>query len=191
MADLDYRTEAATYPYRTRWGAIWGGVFSFFAIWSVFGMLGEAIFASAASPNAAHPVTGMPYGEGAWMIILTIIAFFVAGRITSHLANLPDRTSRIMHGITMFGLSTVGFILLIILGGMALTGTTTGIPAGPHSPYVLTVFADLGWIGFIALFLGWLAAIGGAAHGALQAIGYSGTGTGTTNANVRDIRPAA
>lgn len=190
MADLDYRTEAATYPYRTHWGAIWGGVFSFFAIWTVFGMLGEAIFASAASPNAAHPVTGMPYGEGAWMIILTIISFYVAGRVTAHLANLPDRTGRIMHGMTMFGLSTVGFILLLTLGGMALAGTGAGIPAGTHSPYVLSVAADLGWVGFIGLFLGWLAAMGGAAHGSVQGVS-TGTGTGTTTANVRDIRPAA
>jgi hypothetical protein len=35
-----------------------------------------------------------------------------------------------------------------------------------HNPYLLNVFADLGWVGFIALFLGWLAAMGGAATGA-------------------------
>lgn len=35
----------------TAWGAIWAGMFSFIAIWSVFGILGEAIFASSANPN--------------------------------------------------------------------------------------------------------------------------------------------
>ncbi|HTZ83200.1 MAG TPA: hypothetical protein VMB66_08420 [Candidatus Acidoferrales bacterium] len=191
MADLVYRSESATYPFRTHWGAIWGGVFSFFAIWSVFGMLGEAIFASSASPNVPHPVTGMSYGEGAWIIILTIIAFYVAGRVTSHLANLVDRTGRIIHGITMFGLTTIGFGLLVILGGMALSGGT-GVTTGAHNPYTLNIFADLGWMGFIALFLGWLAAMWGASHGLTQIA--SGTGRGTTTENVRDmrdVRPAA
>lgn len=193
MADLAYRTESATYPYRTNWGAIWGGVFSFFAIWVVFGMLGEAVFASAANPSAPHPVTGMSAGEGIWIVILTIIAFYVAGRVTSHLANLVDRTGRIIHGMTMFGLATVGFALLIILGGMALTGVNAGIAGGAHSPYILTIFADLGWMGFVALFLGWLAAIGGSAHGSVK-LTSGGTGRGTTVENVRDmrdVRPAA
>ncbi|HKT89186.1 MAG TPA: hypothetical protein VJQ59_12155 [Candidatus Sulfotelmatobacter sp.] len=191
MADLAYRTDSATYPFRTNWGAIWGGVFSFFAIWSVFGILGEAIFASAASPNAPHPVTGMSYGEGAWIIILTIIAFYVAGRVTSHLANLADRTGRIINGMTMFGLATIGFGLLVILGGSVLSGGT-GITTGAHNPYTLNIFADLGWMGFLALFLGWLAAMGGAAHGPSQIA--SGTTRGTTVENVRDmrdVRPAA
>jgi hypothetical protein len=30
---------------------------------------------------------------------------------------------------------------------------------------LLTVFSDIGWVGFVALFLGWLAAMGGTASG--------------------------
>ena len=89
---------------RTNWGAIWIGVFSFVAIWSVFGMLGEAIFASSANPNAAQPVSGMSVGMGFWAVILTIIAMYVAGRVTAHFADVADRTGRIIHGMAMFGL---------------------------------------------------------------------------------------
>lgn len=186
MADLAYRNEISTrLPGRTSWGAIWAGMFTFIAIWSVFGMLGEAIFASAANPNTPQPVSGMSVGMGIWSVILTIIAMYVAGRVTGHLADVFDRGTRIMHGIAMFGLSAMAVIATVILGGTALSGGA-GVGAGPHSPYMLSVFSDVGWIGFFALLLGWLAAMGGAAQGGLARTSV----TGRTN-NVQDIRPAA
>jgi hypothetical protein len=159
-------------------------VFTFVAIWSVFGILGEAIFASAANPGAATPVTGMSAGMGIWSIVLTIIAMYVAGRVTAHFGNLADRTGRVIHGMAMFGLSVISVVVMIILSGVALSGGV-GVAAGTHSPYMLTVFADVGWIGFASLSLGWLAAMGGAAHGPMTKVRTSSTN------NVCDIRPAA
>ena len=185
MADVANRFPV--YAGEPSWGAIWAGVFSFVAIWSIFGTLGEAIFASAANPHAANPVLGMSTGMEVWAVILTIIAFYVAGRVTAHLsAAAVDRGGRIMHGMAMFGLSVVGVLLMVVIAGTALTGGT-GAAASAHNSYVLTVFSDIGWAGFVALFLGWLAAIGGASHGPLT----RATISTSSNANVRDIRPAA
>src|SRR5690348_15614621 len=87
MADIAYRNEGLSYSRSgTPWGAIWAGLFAFVAIWSVFGLLGEAIFASAANPNSANPVSGMSVGMGVWSVILTIIAMYVGGRVTGALA---------------------------------------------------------------------------------------------------------
>jgi len=185
MADLTNTTNEALLKEniigfdRISWGAIWAGTFAFIAIWSVFGMLGEAIFASAANPNAAEPVGGMSVGMGIWGIILTIIAMYVAGRVTGHFSNWADRNGRIMHGIAMFGLSIIGVVMVVVLSGLAMGGTS--VPAAAHSSYILTVFADLGWIGFASLFLGWLAAMGGAAHGAMKA-------RTAAPSNVRDVQ---
>lgn len=182
MAEVVTRNESLLYARTTNWGAIWAGVFSFAAIWLVFGVLGEAIFASSANPNAANQVTGMNVGEGIWVIVLTIIAMYVAGWVTGHLADYADRNVRIFHGMAMFGLSVVATMVIVILSGTALSGGT-GLAAGAHSSYMFTVFADVGWIGFAALFLGWLSALGGAAHGAVR--------QASPGSNVRDIRPAA
>lgn len=171
---------------RISWVSIWAGTFAFIAVWSVFGMLGEAIFASSASPNAAEPVGGMSVGMGIWGVLLTIIAMYVGGRVTGHFSNWADRNGRIMHGMAMFGLSVVSFVVVAILSGVALTGGS-GISGGAHSSYILTVFADLGWIGFAALFLGWLAALGGASSGAQQVR----TTASTNSREVQDIRRAA
>lgn len=185
MADIAYRSEVPMYSgRRTAWGAIWIGVFTFVAIWSVFGVLGEAIFATSANPNSAQPVGGMSAGMGVWATILTIIAMYVAGRVTAHFTDLADRGGRIMHAMAMFGLSVFAVILMVVLGGTAVAGGS-GVAGASHSAYILTVFSDAGWIGFASLFLGWLAAIGGAAHGSIPKDRTSGT------SNVRDIRPAA
>lgn len=171
MSDFAYRNlEVVKTANKTAWGAIWIGVFTFIAIWSVFGTLGEAIFASSANANAPAPVGGMSVGMGIWATILTIVAMYVAGRVTAHFADIADRTGRIMHGMAMFGLSVFAVALLIILGGSAMAGSA-GVAGGTHSPYMLTVFSDIGWIGFVSLFLGWLAAMGGVAHGPIGAAG--------------------
>lgn len=185
MADITYRNEGVLYAERrTNWGAIWIGVFTFVAIWSVFGMLGEAIFASSANPNSAEPVGGMSVGLGVWCTILTILAMYVAGRVTAHFANLADRAGRIIHGMAMFGLSVIAVVLMVILGGNAMSGGA-GVAGSTHSPYMLTVFSDIGWVGFASLILGWLAAMGGAAHGPFSRAQVR------EDRNLRDIRPAA
>jgi hypothetical protein len=158
-------------------------MFSFIAIWSVFGMLGEAIFASSANPNATQPVSGMSVGMGFWSVILTIIAMYVAGRVTAHLSGAIDRTTRVMQGMSMFGLSVMAVVATLVLGGTALGGS--GLAGGTHSPYMLTVFSDVGWIGFLCLFLGWLAAMGGAQQNMAKST------VGGRTSNVQDIRPAA
>ncbi len=164
MAELSYDYEQVRVRGRTDWGAIWAGVFTFLAIWSVFGALGLAIFASAASPNAANPVGGMGVGMGIWAIVLTIIAMYIAGRETGRLAAVTNRHDGLSHGMIMFGLSVVAAIVLTSVAGSTMASGTAG-NAPAHSGYTLGVVADLGWAGFIALFLGWLGALVGASTG--------------------------
>jgi hypothetical protein len=185
MADLAYRNEVPTVRGgRVAWGAIWAGMFTFVAIWSVFGLLGEAIFASSANANASQSATGVSVGMGIWSIILTIIAMYVAGRVTAHFSDVIDRGSRIMYGMAMFGLSVTAVIVAVLVGTNALSGGA-GITTGPHSPYLLNMSPGAGWLGFVCLLLGWLAAMGGAAH---QGVTKGGL---TKGSNVQDIRPAA
>ncbi len=146
--------------------------------------ISEAIFASSANPRAAAPVTGLSAGMGVWATILTIIAMYVAGRTTAHFSNAVDRAGRIWHGMAMFGLSVIAVVLALIFGGAAMSGGA-GIAGSTHSPYMLTVFADIGWIGFVSLFLGWLAAIGGAVQGPFRKSGVY------AERETHEVRPAA
>ena len=159
MADLSYAHENVTVS-RPNWGAIWAGMFTFVAIWSIFGTLGEGIFASSANPNAAAPIAGMNVGMAVWSVILTIIAMFVAGRVTGRLAGIANSHDGMLHGMVMFGLSIAAVLLIAVMGGTGIGNTQ--LSANTHNPYLLGVFADLGWVLFASLFLGWLAAMAGA-----------------------------
>lgn len=175
MAAATYGNENLAVVRRgMNWGAVWGGVFTFMAIWSVFGALGVAIFASSANANAAHPVTGMGVGESIWVIVLTAIAMYVGGLVTGRVAAVTSRHEGVAHGQAMFGLSVAGVILLVTLAtaGLTTAGTTA---ASAHSPYILGAIADVGWAGFVALLVGWLGAMIGGSQGQQQRSGTAGT----------------
>jgi hypothetical protein len=150
MADSTTQLEPVAVLTRLNWGAIWAGVFTFFAIWSVFGALCLAIFASSASLSMALSV---------WSIILTIIAMFVAGRTTGQLAGITNTREGLMQGMIMFGLAVTSALFIVTIGATAFSNIQ--VSGTVHSSW-LGIFSDFGWALFVGLFLGWLAAMGGA-----------------------------
>lgn len=140
------------FPY---WGAIWAGVFTFVAIWSVFGALGAAVFTSAATP--ATPVSSMGIGISIWAGILTIIAMFFGGLTASRLSG---RINAFMTGTVVFGLSVSAALILASMARLALVGMFPTL--GALSGGSLGTLAGIEWIRFVALILGWVAAVGGA-----------------------------
>lgn len=181
MADVAYRNEpVASVRGRTDWGAIWAGVFTAGAIWAVFGLLGMAIFKSAGGPAMpeTETIAGTGVGMGIWAVVLTAIAMYVAGRETGRLAGVANRRDGVVHGMIMFGLTVVAALVVAVLGSNNL-----GNVAGIEHPFLLVAASNIGWYGFVALFLGWLGAMGGA----FQSVAHK-----PSEAEVRDIRrPAA
>jgi len=163
------------------WGAIWAGLFTFVAIWSVFGLLGFAIFTSRANPASIQAMQTPSIGLGIWAIVLTAVAMYVAGRVTGRLAGLAGRYESVAHGVVMFGLS-IAAIALTVAGRRLFVAMPVTDLAAP-APYVRGLFGGSEWMAFIALFLGWIAAIVGASTG--------GRRTPVIPSNVRDMRPAA
>lgn len=149
---------------RTCWGAIFAGTFAALGVWATFGALGLAIFSSNANPNASRPLTGMPVGEGFWIVILSMIALYVGGRVTSALADVRATGETLTHGFVMFGLTTFSAILIAtMLAGSTTAGATTAAGTA-HSPYVLGTIAGSGYIVFLALLLSACTAIWGSLH---------------------------
>jgi hypothetical protein len=155
------------------WSAVWGGSFTFLGIWSVFELLGLAIFAA--------PSSGAKVGLGVWSIILTAIAMFIAGRLTGLGARVAGRTG-LWHGMVMFGLSLTMMIVLIMAGTVLLTDFPA-LNMSARTSDLVKVFSASDWVPFAALFLGWLGAIIGA-----SSVGPSKTVQPST---VTEMRPAA
>jgi hypothetical protein len=169
MSDRALGMQNVSYGPGTRWGAIWAGMFTFAAIWGVFETLGVAIFPTNG---------GMSAGLQVWTVILTIIAMYVAGLETGRLAGVANRHDGLVHGIIMFGLSSVAAVIMLAIASLALTGTN-----GAHGVYLTT---GSQWGLFCAFFLGWLAAMGGASTGVVRRF----AATSVTREPIQ-MRPAA
>lgn len=151
---------------RLSWPAIFAGTFVFLAIEVTFGVLGTAIFASAANPSSAHPVSGMSAGIGIWLVILSVIALYFAGRAASTLSATTDRHTGMYHGLVTFGMSVFTSILItsMMVGSTASAPASTAAAAGPAT--VGSVVATAGYWLFVALLLGMIAAAMGGSQGA-------------------------
>lgn len=190
MADVVYQADI-TYQEEPRlgfrrpsmdWSAIWAGLFSFVAIWSVFGVLGLAIFGNALT--TANVGRAVNVGMGIWAVILTFISMYIAGLETGKLAGLDGRVQALTHGMVMFGLSMSALIVLTMSGRMVFTEffTANGLSIGAAS--FLGFFGYSTWFAFLAVLLGWLGAMAGAVSGIRPKMAIPEN-------KVRDIRPAA
>ncbi len=154
-------------PYFWSWAGIFSGTFLYIVIESTFGLLGAAIFSSASTPSAGVPTSpAASTGFQVWMVVLSIIALYFAGKTSSKLLyGAADRNLGMYHGLVTFGMSIFTTILVIAL---ATTGTTvyTGT-AVPTQSAGLGGFITAGgeWWLFVAFFLAMIAAAAGGIHG--------------------------
>jgi hypothetical protein len=175
MADVAYKTDnRLSASATTDWSAIWAGLFTFAAIWSVFGVLGFAIF-----PGTGNTVN---VGLGWWFIILTVIAMYIAGHQTGRTAAIDGRFQGFRHGIILFGFCVIAGVVAKLAGSAWITGVSATSSA-QNAWDLLAVFGGNAWMAFFGLFLGWLAAMMGAA--------YAAPSRTAQMANVSTMRPAA
>jgi hypothetical protein len=175
MEDLSVRSEGHSFlSGSTDWSAVWAGFFTFVGIWSVFEMLGLAIFPAI---NAGGKV-----GLGIWSVVLTAIAMLIAGRQTGASARLAGRDAGVRHGMIMFGLSLTVAIVLMMTGSVLLADFPA-VNTSARSSDLVSVFTSSDWVPFATLFFGWVGAIIGAS--------FSGPSKREERSNVTEMRPAA
>jgi hypothetical protein len=175
MADLSVSAEGRSLLSRsTDWSAVWTGLFTFVGVWSVFELLGLAIFPGA---NVRAKM-----GLGIWSVVLTAIAMFIAGRQTGSSARLTGRDDAARHGMILFGLSLTAAIFLMMSGSILLADFPA-VNTSARSSDLVSVFASSAWVAFATLFLGWIGAIMGASS--------DGPPKREERSKVAQMRPAA
>lgn len=158
-------TPTSPVPRAFSWSGIFAGTFLFLAIEVTFGILGVAIFASAANPGSVQPVsTGIHWGMGIWMVVLSIIAMYFAGKLAARLSAAPSRNSGMYAGLVTFGMCIFTAVLITAFALGSTVGGHTGIAyAGPYS--VADILAVGGYWVFVAMVLGMISAASGGIHG--------------------------
>lgn len=146
------------------WTGIFAGTFLFLAIEATFGVLGVAIFATAASPNSPNPVgPGISFGAGIWMVVLSIIALYFGGKLASKLSGSITRNIGMYAGLVTFGMSIFATFLIAAL---TLGSTALGVATVTGALRVADLLIYGGYWLFVALVLGMIAAASGGMHGA-------------------------
>lgn len=156
---------ATSRPFMWSWAGIFAGTFMFLAIETTFGILGAAIFATVSNPNVAAPTTpAMSTGLQVWMVILSIIALYFAGKTASKLLYGPaDRNLGMYHGLVTFGMSILTTFLIV---AAAWSGSAASSAVGARPLTLGGAIATGGeWWLFAALILAMISAAIGGMHG--------------------------
>ncbi len=106
--------------YRLSWGAVFAGLVVATALQVVLTVLGAGIGFAAWEPGES--ARGLGLGAGIWAILSVLISLFVGGMTAGRLAGILTRRDGVLHGILLWGLSTILTVWLLASGASALAG---------------------------------------------------------------------
>ena len=113
------------------WGAIFAGVVFVLAISWLLYLLGAALGLTVVGP-AEVPEAGEKLGWSAaiWILFTSLIAFFLEGLFAARIAGIIDKTEGMLHGLAVWGLSTLLALLLGVAGVSTLLQTGQSLVKG-------------------------------------------------------------
>jgi hypothetical protein len=112
--------------FRVRWGAEFAGLVVALALQAVLTLLGAAIGLSTMDDGAGR---GLGIGAAIWVILSVLISLYVGGLVTGHLAGVLTRGDGALHGILMWGLSTILAVYLLASGVSGILGGAVQLAA--------------------------------------------------------------
>ena len=117
---------------RISWGAVFAGAVVALATQLLLGMLGLGIGASTINPTTEqNPANGLGTGAAIWFTISTLLSLFAGGMVAGRLAGMPLRADGMLHGLVVWGTSTLlTFYLLTTAIGGIIGGTASILGKG-------------------------------------------------------------
>jgi hypothetical protein len=113
------------------WGAILAGVVFVLAISWLLYLLGVALGLTVVGPTEV-PEAGEELGWSAaiWILFTSLIAFFLGSLFAARIAGIIDKTEGMLHGLAVWGLSTLLALLLGVAGVSTLLQTGQSLVKG-------------------------------------------------------------
>ncbi|MBA2484077.1 MAG: hypothetical protein H0V39_06600 [Nitrosomonas sp.] len=102
------------------WGSVVAGlVFCVALSWLLY-LLGLAIGVSVTDATDAEAIgSGLGTGAVIWIVLSSLLVFFLGAMLTARLSGKHDKTTGMLHGVTLWGAVTT---LMLILGVAGITG---------------------------------------------------------------------
>lgn len=107
------KSKIAAAPFRLSWPAVFGGVFAAFGVWLLLHAFGLAVGFSQLDPTNPSDLRATGIGGGIWTVVSSMVALFVGGMVTARSAGLLGRSNAGLHGIVLWGVTTVGGLVLV------------------------------------------------------------------------------
>ena len=132
MTEIDVtRTAAARAPllertgFRLSWGAILAGAVVATALQITLTVLGLAIGLGAW--DAGDGLRGFGIGAGIWLLLTALVTLFVGGMTAGRLAGVLTRGDGALHGVVLWGVSSLLAVWMAASGAGALLGGAFGV----------------------------------------------------------------
>ena len=118
---------------RISWAAVIAAVIIALAVQLVLNMIGAGIGFSAIDPlqGETPSATTFSVAGGIWMVVSSMLALFAGGWLASYLAGVTRDEDGMLHGLAVWGLSTLFVVLfLMTVFGSLLGSTLNGLGYG-------------------------------------------------------------
>ena len=136
--------------FRLSWGAIFAGFIVATALQMVLSTLGLAIGLAAFDPGQGDSARGLGIGAGAWFALTAVVSLFVGGLTTGRLAGILTRGDGRLHGVVMWGLSTLLALYFASIGAGRLLGGVFDFATRTTSAVAGSAVSAVGQIGAAA-----------------------------------------
>lgn len=121
------RTKIAAAPFRLSWPAVFGGMFAAAGVWLLMHAFGLAIGFSQLEPADPSDLRASGIGGGIWTVLSSMAALFVGGMVTARAAGMLGRSNAGLHGVVLWGVTTVGGLVLIVSVMASLARGVSGV----------------------------------------------------------------
>lgn len=113
------------------WGAVFAGAVIAMVVQLLLSVLGIAIGASTINPlQEVNPVDGIGIGAGIYWVVSATLSLFAGGYAAGTLVAVQETRTRALHGLTMWGIATILFFMLLSSGVGRIIGGTANVIGG-------------------------------------------------------------
>lgn len=132
---------------RTAWGAILAGTAVALAVFALLTLLGVGIGFATVEPRAADAVGTTPTGATVYLFLSQLVALFAGGYVAGRLAGVLHRVGSVLHGVTVWAVTTILTLWLAVsaVAGIfgAVTSTLSTVTSGAASALGAAIPDDL------------------------------------------------
>ncbi len=142
-------------PVAVSWGAIIAGLFAVLSTSWLLYLLGAAIGVSVTDvADDTMMNDGLPEAAIVWMLLSSLIAYFVGSALASRMANTVDEAVGMMHGFVVWSVATVVMVWLSYLGVSSLLQTGASVVQTTGSAATTAISATAQGVGSVGSAVG-------------------------------------